>query len=194
MAGKRPETYWVTRPEQLAALTSARRHDIVDRLAAGGPMSIKQLAQQTGAKPSALYHHVEKLLGVGLVVDAGRRVVRRRHEQLYATPAPRMRLIKALADGQQPELMAEIVASLTRQMARDFRSAGQSPARVADGEDANYGFFRLVGRPTPAQLARINACLLEIAEVFWNSNEASSPLVGLGWVIAPLETGREDGT
>jgi DNA-binding transcriptional ArsR family regulator len=191
MAGKRAETYWVTRPDQLAALTSARRHDIVDRLAAGGPLSIKELAHQIGARPSALYHHVEKLLAVGLVIEAGKRVVRRRYEQLYHTPAPRMRLIKALADGTQPALMVEIVASLTRQMARDFRSAGASPLRVAEGEDRNYGFFRLVGRPTPAQLARINACLAEIAEVFWNSNDPSSPLINLGWVIAPLETRRE---
>jgi DNA-binding transcriptional ArsR family regulator len=194
MTGKRPGTYWVTGAEQLAALTNARRHDIIDRLAACGPMSIRELARQIGAKPSALYHHIDKLLGVGLVVEAGRRAVARRHEQLYATPAPRMRLIKALAEGQQPELMAEIVGSLTRQMARDFRSGSQSPARVAEGADANYGFFRLVGRPTPAQLARINACLIEIAEVFWNSNDASSPLVGLGWVIAPLESSRDDGS
>jgi DNA-binding transcriptional ArsR family regulator len=186
-AAKRPETYQVTRPDQIAVLTSARRHDIVDRLAAGGPMSIKALARQIGAKPSALYHHIERLLEVGLVVEAGNRIANRRREMLYATPAPRMRLIRALADGKQPELMAEIVASLTRQMARDFKAGERSSVRIAEGEDKNFGFFRLVGRPSPAQLARLNACLVEIAEILWKSDDPSAPLIGLGWVMAPLE-------
>lgn len=188
MSRKGRETYWVTRPEQLAALTSARRHDIVDRLAAGGPMSIKELARQIGAKPSALYHHVQKLLAVGLVVEAGRRAVRRRYEQLYATPAPRMRLIRALAENRQPELMAQIATSLTRQMARDFRAAGASSRKVPEGKHANYGFFRLVGRPNPRQRARINACLQEIAEILWNSDDPASTPIALGWVMAPLHT------
>jgi len=185
--GQRPETYQISKPEQIAALMSARRHDIGDRLAAGGPMSIKELAEQIGAKPSALYHHIQKMLEVGLVVEAGSRVVRRKREQLYATPAPRMRLIGALASGEHGEAMNEIVAALSRQMARDFKAGEQSPVKVVDGEDKNYGFFRLVGRPTPAQLARLNACLTEIAEILWKADDPDAPLIGLGWVMAPLE-------
>ena len=185
--GQRPETYQISKPEQVAALTSARRHDIADRLAAAWPMSIKQLAEQIAAKPSALYHHIEKLLEVGLVVEAGTRVVNRKREQLYATPAPRMRLIGALASGEHGEAMNEIVASLSRQMARDFRAGANSPVKVVEGEDKNYGFFRLVGRPTPAQLARLNACLSEIAEILWKADDPDAPLIGLAWVMTPLE-------
>lgn len=181
---ERPETYWITDPDQLAALTSPRRHDIGDRLAASGPMSIRELAGQIGAKPSALYHHIKKMLDVGLVVEAGTRVVRRKREQLYATPAPRMRVARALAEGKHPELMSEIVASLTRQMARDFSAGVTADKRSAEGEDRNLGFFRIVGRPSPAQLARINACLLEIAEILWKSNDANADLLCLGWVMA----------
>lgn len=194
MAGAADETYWVDDPEQLALLTSARRHDMIDRLAAAGPMSIKELAEEIGAKPSALYHHVEKMLGVGLIVEAGSRVVRRKREQLYATPAPRMRLNRALAEERHPELMRDIVASLTRQMARDFERGGKSPIRVVDGADKNFGFFRLVGRPSPAQLARLNACLLEIAEILWKAGDPSAPLIGLGWVMAPLEPEENKGS
>jgi DNA-binding transcriptional ArsR family regulator len=187
MAGGADETYWVMEPDQLAVLTSARRHDMIDRLAAGGPMSIKELAGEIGAKPSALYHHIEKMLAVGLIVEAGVRVVRRKREQLYAARAPRMRLNRALAEDRHPELMHDIVASLTRQMARDFDKGGRAPIRIVDGPDKNYGFFRLVGRPSPAQLARLNACLIEIAEILWKSDDSAAPLIGLGWVMAPLD-------
>jgi DNA-binding transcriptional ArsR family regulator len=187
MAGGADETYWVMDPDQLAVLTSARRHDMIDRLAAGGPMSIKELAAEIGAKPSALYHHVEKMLRVGLIVEAGSRVVRRKREQLYRTVAPRMRLNRALAEDRNPELMQGIVASLTRQMARDFDRGGKSPIRIVDGPDKNFGFFRLVGRPSPDQLARLNACLVEIAEILWKADDPEAPLIGLGWVMAPLD-------
>jgi DNA-binding MarR family transcriptional regulator len=192
MAVGADETYWVTDPDQLALLTSARRHDMIDRLASAGPMSIKQLAEQIGAKPSALYHHVERMLAVGLIVEAGSRVVRRKREQLYATPAPRMRLNRALAEERHPAIMRDIVASLTRQMARDFDKGGRAPVRIVDGADKNYGFFRLVGRPSPAQLARLNVCLLEIAEILWKGDDPAAPLIGLGWVMAPLDADDGD--
>ena len=186
MAGGPDQTYWILDRRQLEAMVSPRGHDIVDRLAADGPLSIKELAGQIGCQPSSLYHHVAKLLRVGLVVEAGTRVVRRRREQLYATPAPRMRLARALAEGRQPETFKEIVNSLTRQMARDFAAGTDRPAKAADGDARNLGFGRLIGRPDPTQLARINACLAEITEILWNSGEGERPL-SLGWVMAPLD-------
>jgi len=186
MSGDRSQTYWIMAPAQLAAMASARRQDIVDRLAATGPLSVKELAAQLGARPPALYHHLERLLGVGLIEEAGSRIMRRKREQLYATPAPRMRLARALAEGRHPELMETIVASLTRQMDRDFRTGMASPARKADGEERNHGFFRLIGRPDAAGMARINACLAEIAEILWQAEDAEAEPVCLSWVMAPL--------
>ena len=187
MIARPAQTYWILEKRQLEAMTSARRHDIVDRLAVGGPMSIKALAEQIGAQPSSLYHHVEKLLRVGLVIEAGTQVVNRRREQLYATPAPRMRLARALVENKHPAVINEIVASLSRQMGRDFKSGAEQPTRQAEGEERNFGFGRLIGRPTPAQLARINACLTEIGEILWSSADESAQAVSLGWVIAPVD-------
>jgi len=189
-ADDRPDTYWIERPEQVEALTSMRRHDIADRLAASGPMSIKELADQIGVQPSALYHHIKIMLEVGLVIEAGTRIVRRKREQLYAAPGKRMRLIRALASGDQQERMDEVVAAMTRQMDRDFRLGGQSPARRAEGNDRNYGFFRLLGRPGPEQLARINARLSEIAEILWENDDPDAELLCLGWVLTPLPAAR----
>lgn len=181
------DTYWIMEPRQLAEMASARRQDIVDRLAATGPLSIKELAAQIGARPSALYHHVEKLLEVELIVEAGFRIVHRKREQLFATRAKRMRILRALVDGTHQPLMERIVASLTRQMERDFRAGGVSPVREADGPGRNYGFFRLIGRPGPDDLARINACLAEVAEILWDKGDEKAPIVCLEWVMTPLD-------
>jgi len=61
-----PATYWIDRPEQIRALASPLRHEIGDRLAANGPMTIAALARALGRRPTAIYHHVKKLEAVGL--------------------------------------------------------------------------------------------------------------------------------
>jgi len=179
-------TYWIMERAQLAALSSPRRLDIVDALAAAGPLPVRALAAQIGAKPSALYHHLARLLEVGLVVEAGAQTINRKRETLYATPAPRMRLLRALAEGRHRKEMDEIVAAQTRQMERDFRAAGTHAARAAEGDQRNYGFFRLLARPDAATLAAINAKLGEIAELLWAADDPDAQLLCLAWTMTPL--------
>lgn len=189
MNQKRPETYQITDPDQLQAVASPRRQDIVDRLAAYGPLSIRELAAHVGARPTALYHHMTRLIAVGLVLEAGTRVWRRRREQLYQTFAPRMRFSEAMLEPGNLAVMSDIVAAQTRQMARDFEAAQTSPVRLTEGQGRNHTFYRLVGRPTPAQLARINACLIEIAEVLWHANDENAELIAFGCTMSPLDSG-----
>lgn len=178
--------YWIDAPRQLRCMVSARRHDIVDRLAASGSMAVKDLARMIGAKPSALYHHVRKLMAVGLVVEAGHRVVRRKRETLYATPAPRMRLYRALQDRRNAPAFKRIVGGVGRQMERDFRRSIASPRARTDGPYRNLGLFRLVGAPGPATLRAINAHLAEIAELMWQSPASGADLISLAWTLAPV--------
>lgn len=180
------QTYWIMERAQIAVLASPRRLDIIDALAAEGPLSVRALAAQIGARPSGLYHHLAMMIDAGLVVEAGTRTVNRKRETLYATPAPRMRLIRALAEGRHREEIDEIVTALTRQMERDFRAAGKLPGRRADGEARNYGFFRLLARPGPENLAAINARLQEVAELLWGSDDPAADPVCLAWVMTPL--------
>lgn len=186
MAERRPQTIQMTARQQLEAMVSARRHDIVDRLAASGPMSIKELAMQFGAQPSSLYHHMAILLEAGLVIEAGSRMSGKRRELLYNTPAPRMRLIQALIDDRYRDILIDIGNALTRQMGRDFAGGFAHPDTNHEGQGRNHGFFRLVGRPSPAQIAQINACLAEIGEILWSSSKADEPLIALGWILAPI--------
>jgi DNA-binding transcriptional ArsR family regulator len=181
--------YWILDPAQLTTLISPRRHDIVDRLVASGALSIKELAATIGAEPPALYHHIRKLLAVGLVIEAGSRVVSRKREQLYAAPGKRMRLSRALGDPRNRDLFIQITASLSRQMDRDFRRGSETASAITQGPTKTLGFSRLIGAPGPSGMAAINRKLEEIAEILWNSSEDGGEVVCLSWVLAPIETG-----
>lgn len=187
------ETYWVLQRKQLRSLVSQRRLEIIDRLVAAGPLSAKDLARLVGAQPSALYHHLRQLMEVGLVVEAGYRVVRRRREVLYMTRAPRIRLFRALRDPSNAREMTRITATMTRQMSRDFRRGIKSPAARPSGALQNLGFMRLLASPSPATLRRINQYLAEIGELLFTSTDARYEPLSLAWIMAPVQRAQAAG-
>lgn len=187
------ETYWVLQRKQLRSLVSQRRLEIIDRLVAAGPLSAKDLARLVGAQPSALYHHLRQLMEVGLVVEAGYRVVRRRREVLYMTRAPRIRLFRALRDPSNAREMTKITATMTRQMSRDFRRGIKSPAARPSGALQNLGFMRLLASPSPATLRRINQYLAEIGELLFTSTDARYEPLSLAWIMAPVQRAQAAG-
>ncbi|MEZ5998146.1 MAG: helix-turn-helix domain-containing protein [Hyphomonas sp.] len=186
------ETYWILREDQLEVLASTVRTDIVDHLVGRGPMSIKQLAASLGRQPSSIYYHIDMLQKVGLIVEAGTQVSNRRTEVLYQTPAPRIRMKKAIGNPDNHELIAKMVGVLNRQSQRDFEQGLAHPAMTSDGPHRNLGFFRLINRPSPESLEEINRCLDRIAEILWEERDMSQPLVALAWTLTPLAD-REPG-
>lgn len=178
--------YWVLRKDQVRCLTSPTRHDIIDRLAAQGPLSVRDLAHGIGMRPSAVYHHLAQLLEVDLVVEAGSRIVNRRRERLYGTPSRRMRLIRALGEPKLKPLMKKTVSAVCRQMDRDFSKGAASSLAVTTGSARNHGFFRSVGQPGKQALARINALLGDIAEILWTERRAGAPLLAFAWTLTPV--------
>jgi DNA-binding transcriptional ArsR family regulator len=180
------DNYWIRDRRQIECLASAPRQDVVDRLAAGGPLSARELAAALGRRPSSLYHHLARLSASGLVVEAGTRVVNRRTERLWATPSPRMRLRRALSEPALRKLTPRVVSALGRQLARDFTKGIAHPRVETSTAARNLGFFRLVGQPSARGLARINANLDEIAEILWRDVDDGAPLVAFGWTMAPV--------
>ncbi len=178
--------YWILRRDQIQCLASPARQDILDHLAAGGVMSIKEIAAVVGRKPSSVYHHAHQLLDAELIEDAGSRIVNRRHERLFRTPSKRMRMIRALAEPSNRELMKDLVSATLRQSERDMKAALDRGQGKTEGPARNLGVFRLVNAPTPESLARINEKLDEIAEILWAEAEPDQPRVVLSWSMAPL--------
>jgi hypothetical protein len=76
--------------EQLSALTSPVRRELVEHLQEAGPCSIRELAAQMARPADGLYHHVRRLLKVGVLLKHADRHHGRRTEAVYTLAAPRV--------------------------------------------------------------------------------------------------------
>ncbi len=184
-----PATYWIERADQIEALASPLRHEIGDRIAAQGPISIRDLARAMGRRPTAIYHHVQRLEAVGLVRaarDGAGNGARGRPALLYQTIAPRMRLARAGLEPANRKPLARAGRAAAVQAARDYAAGFRAPGWAIEGPGRNHWFFRVVAAPSPARLARINALLDELAELVWTPDPAPGPPMSVAWFLAPL--------
>lgn len=179
-------TYWISSKDQYECLMSARRMAIVGQLANAGPVSVRELSKLIGAKPSSLYHHVEQLLKVGLVEEAGKRIVNRRQEVLYKTPGSVMRYGLQLDDPAAVDIYTRLAAVQCRQAQRDFARGLESGEIVGEGTGKNAWMYRLVGAPDEETLKKINEHIEAIAELIWSSAGQDNPLVVVSGIVAPV--------
>lgn len=186
----RDQTYQITDPDQLRTLVSTVRADIMDQVAAFGPLSVREIGQLTGTAPSSLYHHIQRLAEVGLLVEAGVRPSARKPEQLYDTPAPRMRMLEALQAAKNQPILDALVESMCKQASRDFARGVAAPHRLTAGETRNVRFARLVCRPDADTLRQINAHLDAVTELIARSADGDGERIAYAWVVTPQDPKR----
>lgn len=187
-----PDIYWILDPEQMVCLASATRTTLLDRLAVDGPMCPEDLANAAALKPTAVYHHVKKLLAVGLVEVAGQRRMpgAKKPQTLYKTPAPKMRMLRAFGDRANATRLSNNAAAILRQAERDFADAFTMDDLHSEGAKRNHGFFRLAARPDAETLAAINSHLDAITDLLWSANTEDGRPMALAWALAPLHETR----
>lgn len=150
-------TRTLTQTDEIEALASAVRLDLLAALRSGPQASVAELAERLQRKPTALYHHLRRLCAAGLVQVAGTRRSGRREETLYALAAPQIATAAAArrsAAGRRG--MSQVGRALLRQLARDYERALLATDTVLDGETRSAALALLSLRLDPPQLARFN--------------------------------------
>jgi helix-turn-helix protein len=145
----------ITRPEQLRALVSPVRQELLDVMARMGTVSIAEVAAVLGRPADGLYYHVRALQRVGLIEAAGTRRGGVREEALFRATAGQfsIRYPQAIAGRRA---MTAIVGAMLRLGARDFaRALARGDVRV-EGPQREMWALRTTGWLTPAQLRHVN--------------------------------------
>ena len=179
--------YVIREPEQLAAIRSPVRQEIVDVLAATGIRTVAELASMLGRSTHSLYHHVRVLERVGLLLNMGIQRRNRRDEALYATPGRRMRIHHDLGSPTFVRNMRGLVAGMLRLTERDFVRGltRRVPTKVVPSIRLSAG--RMKGRLTTGQLREVRRLMGRLYDLLGNHPQQTvGTLHALTMVIAPL--------
>lgn len=185
----------VDHPDQLRALASTVRQDIVDTVQALGRASVPELARHLSREPDALYYHVRALLKVGLLVRLpADRVRGGRSEALYATARPdrRLQLAYGSRGSAARKAVEALVANMLRSAQRDFMAASKDPDCVVTGPRRELWAGRSKGWLSAAELERCNALLAKLTTLLsCVRTPRRDRLVNLQFLLAPARQSPE---
>lgn len=181
-------THSISRQDQLAAIASPVRQEIIDVLAGRPGTSIAVIAATLGRRPDALYYHVRELVRVGLLLRAGRGRGKRREEALYRTVAPQLAVAYDPLSPANVARVSKAVASMLRLGVRDFRR-GFSCADVAvSGPRRELWAGRATGWLTASEVACANRLMKQIYGLFQGSHFGPRRrLFGVTLLLVPLK-------
>ena len=153
---------YVIGKDQLAALTSAARQEILDVLGEMGTVSVAELAAALGRPADALYFHLRALSRVGLVRPAGHRGTGRRQEALFRTVARELWLEYTPRTPSHHRRLSAIVGSMLRLGMRDFDRALARSGVTVSGARRELWALRTIGRLSLPQVAEVNRSIASL--------------------------------
>ena len=179
-------TYSITRPDQLAALASPVRQEIVDVLAGMPRAPIAAVAAALGRPANGLYYHVRELVRVGLVLPVGGG--RGRGQALYRTVARELTIAYDPSSFINVARVSAAVGSMLRLGARDFRRGFSRAGVAVSGPRRELWAGRATGWLTASEVARANRLIKQIYRLFQGSRFGPrGQLFGVTILLVPLE-------
>ncbi len=176
----------ISRLDQMSAIRSPARQEILDVLARMGAASLAEVAAVLGRPADALYYHVRVLERVGLIVPAGTRAGARRSERLIRAAAGEFALRYASPTPSQARAVAGIVASMLRLGARDFRRALANAGNRVEGAARDLWALRTTGWLTEEQVAGVNGGMQALSRRF-SGPPRRGRLYGITILLTPLD-------
>ena len=159
-------SYVITEPQQLRALASAVRQDIVDVVAAIGPATAPEIARSLGRRPDGLYFHLRLLTRVGLLKEGQQPNGKGRMVVSYDVPGRPLRIKYDLSEKAGARAITRVTASMLRTANRSFaRAAANGQARVI-GPRRELWAARTHGWLTKDGVEEVNKMFSRLIELF----------------------------
>jgi predicted ArsR family transcriptional regulator len=176
--------------KQIAALVNPRRAEIFQVLAACGPLSVIELANNLSLRPTALYHHLDVLVSAGVLSTIDGRASGKGRPAVLYEACKVLQFIQALGETRTRRSVEKIVSASANKAARDLNAA-LAGKKVLSGSQKNVAFFRALFAPSKKNLARVNALLDELQDMALASPKASKDeLLAITWFVSPPQRRR----
>ena len=176
--------HWIT-TKQLKALQNSIRHDLMDRLTALGPSTVKALSSAMRCKPTAIYRHIQFLENIGLVTAIQATSERGRPATVYKAVAPLIRAARAAKNPRNRRVLAQNAKATATLAYRSYTAAFRGRDWETEGSRRNQWCFRLFTAPSVPKLARINALFDELASLISTPDPKPGPLMRVTWIMSP---------
>jgi DNA-binding transcriptional ArsR family regulator len=157
MANKPAKSMRAANVDQLRALASPVRIEIVGVFQSHGPLAIRELAEKLGRPADGLYHHVRQLQNAKILRVAKTRRVGKRDEAVLELTAERFGHAEKPKTRSMKLAIVETAASALRLANREFRRAVLAEKARGDAKPSGQG-----GAPcTGARLSRQRSWLTD---------------------------------
>jgi DNA-binding transcriptional ArsR family regulator len=173
-------------PQQLRALASAARQEIVDVLSRMGTVTVGELAATLGRPADALYYHLRVLVRVGLVIPVGSSTKRGRQEARFRTVAPELHLRYSANESGKVRDTSAIVSSMLRLGIRDFHRTLQGTNARLSGVDRELWALRATGWLEPKAVQQVNKKIQDLRDSVWKP-KGKGRLYGITILLTPLD-------
>ena len=188
MASSNNKPYLIRRPDQIAAIASPVRQEVLDGVQAIGPCAIFDLATFLGRAPDSLYYHIRMLEKVGLLIPCGQCKAGRRDAAMIDVPGRPIAIDQVVGRKKCKAKLIKAITSLLRLTERDMKAA-------FDSEHSNDKKTRIVLRAgrvkgwlTKRQFEEANQHILALEALLANSNNRkSSQLIAFTYALTPIE-------
>ena len=186
-------SHLISRPDQLRALVSPVRQEIVDVLSRMGAASLAEIAAVLGRPADGLYYHVRQLEKVGLVLPAGSRSNGGRPEALFRCVATQLRLPYKTSPKGHLKAVTSIVSSMVRLGIRDFKRAASRTGYRLRGPRRELWALRATGWLNPKDVGDVNARIQGLNDAVGRP-KAKGRLYAVTILLTPLDhTARRKG-
>ena len=176
----------ITRLDQMAALSSPVRQELLDVLARMGSVSLAEVAAVLGRHADGLYYHVRILQRIGLVRPAGTRTIAGRKEALFRAVAPEFAIRYADSPPSHRRAVGAIVTAMLRLGIRDFRRALSAPDVRVDGDARDLWALRTTGWLLPEHVRRVNTMIRKLSRTATRPHPKGR-LYGVTVLLTPLD-------
>ncbi|HEV7558982.1 MAG TPA: winged helix-turn-helix domain-containing protein [Kofleriaceae bacterium] len=157
------------------------------------PTSPHGLALRFGLKPTALYHHFDKLGAAKLIEVAERRQRRGVTERLYRPTAKQLvvdrRLLRTTRGSRSVKAVLAVASAILQVTAEDIRAAAAGPTRPLADRDRSEVAMVLV-RTTPARARQLMRKLRALLGTATRFNGSGRTAVRLTLALVPVHQAK----
>jgi DNA-binding transcriptional ArsR family regulator len=185
-ARKQKQVHVVKDLDQMEAMVSPIRHQVMRTLSALGLASIKEVAAQLERSPESLYYHFRALESVELMISAGSREVNGKPEALYSTVAQR---IVTDAKARSPEYLDSLqraASALLRLADRQLATELEHQKNAHTTRSVSFRIQQRNSRLKPAAAAKLAAMLDDVMSFLQENNSEDGEMISLTLSSAPI--------